>query len=80
MAAVTRLRRGTRVRLKVGYTTRLGNYIEPGTEGTVGNQRPLKPFFGSDEGVMIWVNVKARNARGWWLPARYLVRLKNAAS
>lgn len=80
MAAVTRLRPGTRVRLKVGYTTRFGNFIEEGLEGTVGNQRPLKPIPGSEEGVLIWVNVKARNVRGWWLPARYLVRLKDAAS
>lgn len=80
MAAVTRLTPGTRVRLKHDYQTRLGNLVREGTEGVVGKQPPLKPHIGTAEGTMIWINVKSKAARGWWLPARSLVRLREPAS
>lgn len=80
MAAVTKLKPGTRVRLKRNYQTPLGNHIEAGLTGRVSR---LPPFHNlAQDEVLVYIYIKPnRGSVGWWLPASHLVRLKpNAPS
>ena len=74
MAAVTRLRKGTRVKLKEGFTSAQGNHYEAGMTGTIMENYPIK-F--NDGRLHVWIYYDVPRGRfGGWTPIQNLVRLR----
>jgi hypothetical protein len=74
IAALRKLTRGTRVRLKVGFNTPLGNTYPAGMTGTIRENYPIR-FNDGALCVWIWYDGK-RGKYGGWTPIGNLVRLK----
>jgi hypothetical protein len=76
MAAVTRLKKGTRVRLKRSVETAFKNIVPMGLEGRVSKHPPLEDIVHG--GLLFWIIWdKPNHGRvGNWIPYQALVRLR----
>jgi len=76
MAAVTKLKPGTRVRLKIQFQTALGNLYEAGMVGTISKFRPYRHFLTNEWMFWIWFDT-GQGKQGGLIPASHLVRRKD---
>jgi len=72
MAALTRLRRGTRVVTTRGFHTFSGRYVLPGMEGRIGKLLTYRAIDGVLR-VWVWKN----KHEGAWVPIGALLRLRD---